>query len=73
MIQDDDSPALDAYLGELMYQAQQALAAAGLTVDDFLDELPAALAEVVREAYGDDVLRELERVRAELLAAGEPE
>jgi hypothetical protein len=56
----------DEHLAALWRQGQQALSAAGLTASDFLDELPAAHAEVVREAYGDEFLREMERMRAAL-------
>jgi bifunctional DNA-binding transcriptional regulator/antitoxin component of YhaV-PrlF toxin-antitoxin module len=58
----------DEHLAALMDHAAEALAAAGMTGQDMLDELPAARAEVVTEAYGADFLRELERLRAQLPA-----
>lgn len=69
----DETPAQEAHLGRLMLQALQALTAAGLTACDFLDALPAARAQVVREAYGDDSLREIEQLRSALLAPSELE
>ncbi len=54
----------DEHLAELMEQGSQALANAGLTVRDLLDELPAARAEIVSEAYGADFLHESERLHA---------
>lgn len=54
----------DAHLTALLRQAAQALESAGLTTQDMLDELPAARAEVVAEAYGAAFLEELERLRA---------
>src|SRR5690242_4465109 len=48
-------------LETLMSRAAQALASAGISVQDLLDELPAARARVVTSAYGDDLLLELER------------
>jgi hypothetical protein len=45
-----------------MSQAAQVLEEAGITVQDLLDELPAAGEEVMRQIYGDalvdDLLRE---------------
>lgn len=55
----------DAHLAALMERAAQALAAAGLTAQDLLGELPAARAEVVTEAYGAEFLREMERLKAQ--------
>lgn len=56
----------DQHLAELMDSAAQVLSAAGLTVQDFLDDLPAVRAEVFKEAYGEEFLREMEALRAEL-------
>ena len=58
----------DEHLSALMDRAQQALAAASMTAQDLLGELPAARAEVVTGAYGAEFLRELERLRAQLPA-----
>lgn len=52
------------HLAELFDRAQSALAAAGLSADDVLGELPAARARVVAEAYGDDLALELARARS---------
>lgn len=54
----------DQLLDRLFDRAARALAASGLTVQDFLDDLAAVRAEVVREAYSADFLRELERLHA---------
>jgi bifunctional DNA-binding transcriptional regulator/antitoxin component of YhaV-PrlF toxin-antitoxin module len=54
----------DQHLSNLAARAQAALAAAGLSVDDVLAELPAARAEVVEETYGPDLVREIERAHA---------
>lgn len=56
----------DQHLAELMDSAALALSTAGLTVQDFVDGLPAARAEVFDETYGDDFLREMEALRDEL-------
>lgn len=56
----------DTHLSALMDRAQQALAAAGMTVQDLLDALPAAQAEVVTEAYGAEFLSEMERLRTQV-------
>jgi AbrB family looped-hinge helix DNA binding protein len=55
----------DEHLGTLMRDAERALAAAGLTVEELLEELPAAREAVVRESYGDAFLEELTRLHAE--------
>ena len=57
----------DEHLAEMMESASQALAHAGLTELDLLDELPAARAEVVSEAYGTNFLRR--RARKPLLSS----
>lgn len=51
----------DIHLAELMERAAQALARAGLTTQDLLDELPRARAAVLAEAYSAEFLREMER------------
>ena len=55
-------PDEDHELEAVMAQAARALEAAGMTVQDLLDELPAAGEEVMRQIYGDalvdDLLRE---------------
>jgi bifunctional DNA-binding transcriptional regulator/antitoxin component of YhaV-PrlF toxin-antitoxin module len=56
----------DEHLATLMDRA--ALAAAGMSAQDLLDELPAARAEVVTEAYGAEFVRELERLRSQTSA-----
>jgi AbrB family looped-hinge helix DNA binding protein len=55
----------DEHLAALMERAAQALAAAGVTAGDLLEELPAARAEVVTEAYGAEFLREMEQLKAQ--------
>ena len=55
----------DEHLSDLAARAQAALAAAGLSVDDVLAELPTARAEVVEETYGPDLVREIERAHAD--------
>lgn len=55
----------DAHLSALMDRAAQALTRTGITVQDLLDDLPQARAEVVTEAYGEAFMRDLaERHRA---------
>ncbi|HST86837.1 MAG TPA: AbrB/MazE/SpoVT family DNA-binding domain-containing protein [Ktedonobacterales bacterium] len=54
----------DAHLAALMERGAAALSAAGLTVQDVLDELPAARAEVMREAYSTEFLEELDQLHA---------
>lgn len=49
----------DAHLTALMERAAQVLGKAHVTVRDLLDELPQARADVVREAYGEEFMREL--------------
>jgi bifunctional DNA-binding transcriptional regulator/antitoxin component of YhaV-PrlF toxin-antitoxin module len=53
----------DEHLATLTQRAQQALSTAGLTAQDVLDELPAARASVVSEAYGAEFVQEIERLR----------
>lgn len=52
----------DAHLAELMERGSRALAAAGLTTQDLLDELPAARDEVFAESFSGEFLRELEQL-----------
>ena len=52
----------DQHLAALMQAATEAMQQAGITVEDITDELPAARAEVVSEAYGAEFLEELERM-----------
>ncbi len=47
-----------------------AVAAAGLTADDLLDDLPAIRAQVVRATYGDAFMDELHHAHEALHAAG---
>jgi AbrB family looped-hinge helix DNA binding protein len=59
----------DEHLLRLQQQASEALAAAGLTVQDLLDRLPRARDEVVREAYSPDFLARLKALRESLQSA----
>lgn len=56
----------DQHLAELMDSAAQALSAAGLTVQDFLDDLPAVRADIFNDAYGEEFLREMESLQGQL-------
>ena len=51
----------DEQLAALMDRAAAALEAAGITVEDFLANLPAAREDVVNEAYGEEFMQDLER------------
>ena len=53
----------DEHLATLTQRAQRALTTAGLTVQDVLDELSAARAAVVSEAYGAEFVQEIEHLR----------
>ena len=53
----------DEHLAELQRQAIAALTEAGLTVDDLLERLPEARADVMREAYGPAFLARLRAMR----------
>lgn len=55
----------DEHLAALERAAQRVLAVNGLTVQDFLDELPAARQATFIETYGDELLREIEALVAE--------
>jgi bifunctional DNA-binding transcriptional regulator/antitoxin component of YhaV-PrlF toxin-antitoxin module len=59
----------DDQLAALMERAAAALAAAGITTQDLLEDVPAARDAVLREAYGDafmdDLAREYEALRGE--------
>ena len=50
-------PDEDRELEAVMAQAVQALEEAGMTVQDLLNELPAAGEEVMRQIYGDALSR----------------
>ncbi len=63
-------PALADLLAALDRSAA-AVAAAGLTTDDLLADLPAIREEVARATYGDAFMDELARVHAALHGAGE--
>ena len=56
----------DEQLATLMARAAAALAAAGVTTQDLLDDLAAARSAVMREAYGDDFMDALAREHAAL-------
>ena len=49
----------DHELETVMAQAVQVLEEAGMTVQDLLDELPAAGEEVMRQIYGDALVDDL--------------
>lgn len=51
----------DEHLLDLMEQARLALSARGDSVQDLLDELPRARAEIVNETYGPAFVAELQR------------
>lgn len=51
----------DAHMAALTERASRALEGSGITVDDFLTNLPRARADVVADAYGDGFLEDLER------------
>jgi len=53
----------DERLAELQQQAVQALAEAGLTVDELLAYLPAARDAVLRETYRPEFLAQLKQMR----------
>jgi AbrB family looped-hinge helix DNA binding protein len=55
----------DAHLAELQQRAIQALAEAGLTVEDLLNQLPQARDAVMREAYTPEFLAKLRQMRIE--------
>ena len=62
---------MDIELAALMERTAVALEAAGLTVQDILDELPAARAEIMCAAYSAEFVRELEQLhQAAQLAEG---
>lgn len=63
-------PALADLLAALDRSAA-AVAAAGLTVDDLLDDLPAIREQVARETYGDAYMDRLHREYEALRAARE--
>ncbi len=62
----------DERLAEIQQQAIQALADAGLTVDDLLARLPQARDAVMRESYRPEFLAQLKQMRESMLA-GDPE
>jgi bifunctional DNA-binding transcriptional regulator/antitoxin component of YhaV-PrlF toxin-antitoxin module len=55
----------DQHLSDLSSRARAALAAAGLSIEDVLAELPAARAEVVEETYGPEFVREVAQAHAD--------
>jgi bifunctional DNA-binding transcriptional regulator/antitoxin component of YhaV-PrlF toxin-antitoxin module len=55
----------DMYLATLQQQAEQALATAGITVQDLLDALPQARDETVAEAHSPEFLEEMQRLWSE--------
>lgn len=57
----------DREMVELMEHTVRALKEAGITAQDFLDNLPKAREEVMIEAYGEEFVRDLERRYAALV------
>ncbi|HEY8283688.1 MAG TPA: hypothetical protein VIJ28_04820 [Chloroflexota bacterium] len=51
----------DARMEQLLVRAVRAMAQAGVTAGDFLEALPEVRAEVRRELYDEEYLREIER------------
>jgi len=49
----------DAQLAALMEKASHSVAAAGLTAQDFIDELPAVREELLRERYSADFVAQV--------------
>src|SRR3954447_5629001 len=58
----------DKHLALLVKQATKALADAGLTAQDIIEELPAVREEIMRETYGEEFVAELARLHAALRA-----
>ena len=63
----------DREMVELMEHAVQALEEAGITAQNFLDNLPKAREEVMVEEYGEEFVRELEHRHATLLGSDLPQ
>ena len=51
----------DAELEAIMERAALALERLGITVEDIVDELPAARGDVLHEIYGSSSMREIDR------------
>lgn len=51
----------DAHVAALLEHAARVVEEAGLTAQDFLDELPAVRAQVVRKLYGEEFMSDLEQ------------
>lgn len=49
----------DAHLALLMERASRAVAAAGLTAQDYIDEVPAVREELLHESYSADFIAQL--------------
>jgi hypothetical protein len=60
-IQTESEPGEDPQMAAAADAALRSLDAAGITVQDLLDELPAARAEVLRRAYSPAFLQDLDR------------
>jgi AbrB family looped-hinge helix DNA binding protein len=58
----------DKHLALLVQQATKALANAGLTAQDIIDELPVIREEMMRETYGEEFVAEVARLHAALRA-----
>ena len=56
----------DEHLAKLLDRSTQAMERAGLTVENLLDELPAARDEIMRETYGADFMDALAQEHAAL-------
>lgn len=63
-VQPDDTESDDPAMEDLLAQSARALTRAGVSAQDFLDALPEVRAEVRRELYGEEYLREIERLFA---------
>lgn len=59
----------DAQLATLMERASRTAAAAGLTAQDYIDELPAIREELLQESYSADFIAQL---RADHAAVSQP-
>lgn len=63
----------DKHLALQIERATKALANAGLTAQDIIDELPAIRDEMMRATYGDEFIAELARVHATLRSTEDEE
>ena len=64
----------DTHVAALLEHAARVVEEAGLTAQDFLNELPAVRAQVVRKLYGEAFMNDLERRYGALVGSAlEPE